>query len=274
VRDDDERVTDMASDRAAPDELMSFCRRIEDHLTRVNGGHLVRIVGPGFDLVRQWFTDGIPIGIVTRGIDARVERQDRDHPREARPASGGPRPLRIEFCDADVRSIFNQWRRAVGLTTRASGATPDDTDAATDGEAIAGDATHETERRRPSLGKHLDRAVERLSRATGRLDLPESFREAVSALMAEIAELRDRARGARGPARDEIVANLPTIDRRVLDLARQTATPEIVETARRDAERDLAPYRTRLSTERWASAIGAATDHRLRDLLGLPTVDL
>jgi len=35
-------------------EIGEYCRQVEDYLTRVNAGHLVRIVGPGFDVVRQW----------------------------------------------------------------------------------------------------------------------------------------------------------------------------------------------------------------------------
>ena len=37
----------------APADLGEYCRRIEDHLTRTNAGHLVRIVGPGFQEVAR-----------------------------------------------------------------------------------------------------------------------------------------------------------------------------------------------------------------------------
>ena len=45
-------------------DIGEYCRQVEDHLTRVNGGHLVRIVGPGFELVRGWANEGIPLSVV------------------------------------------------------------------------------------------------------------------------------------------------------------------------------------------------------------------
>ena len=87
----------------------SYCREIEAHLCRKNAGHLVRVVGPAFQMVTGWATQGIPLKVALRGIDRCVER------REARAPSR--RPLRVEFCEADVLDVFDQWRRAVGVGT-------------------------------------------------------------------------------------------------------------------------------------------------------------
>src|SRR4030095_10344155 len=89
------------------DEIGDYCRRVEDHLTRANAGHLVRIVGPGFELVRGWATAGVPLSIVYRGIDDKAERHREGQAR---------RPLRIEFCESDVRALYERWRRAIGLS--------------------------------------------------------------------------------------------------------------------------------------------------------------
>ena len=95
-----------AESRGVGVDVGDYCRQVEDHLTRVNAGHLVRIVGPGFELVRQWAEEGMPLSVVFRGIDLRAERHR---------AGKSRRPLRIEFCEADVRDLFDGWRRAVGL---------------------------------------------------------------------------------------------------------------------------------------------------------------
>src|SRR3954464_963633 len=87
-------------------DVGEYCRRVEDHLTRASGGHLVRIVGPGFEIVRQWAIEGVPLSVVYRGIDLKAERHR---------AGQAARPLRIEFCEADVRAIYDDWGRAVGL---------------------------------------------------------------------------------------------------------------------------------------------------------------
>ena len=43
-------------------DVGAYCRAVEAHLTQVNGGHLVRIVGPSFDLVRRWAAEDVPLG--------------------------------------------------------------------------------------------------------------------------------------------------------------------------------------------------------------------
>src|SRR5690606_9436989 len=87
-------------------DLLRYCRDVETYLCRRNGGHLIRIVGPAFAMVRGWADAGVPLTIVERAIDACCAR------REAR--GGAVRPLRIEFCEAEVREQFDRWRRAVG----------------------------------------------------------------------------------------------------------------------------------------------------------------
>ncbi len=87
-----------------PDE---YCRAIEAHLTRKNDGHLIRIVGPAFELVRGWAEQGIPFKVACYGIDRAFERYYAKGARR--------RPLRIEFCKDDVLDAFDQWRRAVGV---------------------------------------------------------------------------------------------------------------------------------------------------------------
>src|SRR5262249_17394442 len=99
-----------------PEDVGDYCRQVEQHLTRVNGGHLVRVVGPGFDRVRRWAEEGIPLTVVFRGIELKAERHRLGVSR---------RPLRIEFCDADVRETFDNWRRSIGVAAIESGDVPE-----------------------------------------------------------------------------------------------------------------------------------------------------
>jgi hypothetical protein len=236
-------------------DVREYCRRVEDYLTRANGGHLIRIVGPGFELVREWAVEGVPLGIVTRGIDVRVERHR---------ASQAMRPLRIEFCAGDVRQLFEHWRRAVGLTTHTATAGVEGVDDAPEPAA---------ESRRPSLAKHLDRAIARLAATAGQLDAPEALREGAAAFIDELTALRDRAKPLRGAAREEAQAELPAIDRRLAELAQRAATPDVAREVRREAEQDLSAYRGRLTGDRWHAAIAAMIDQRLRSRFGLPTLE-
>ena len=52
----------------------AYCREIETYLCRRNAGHLIRIVGPAFERVRGWADAGVPIQVVVRGIDRKLER--------------------------------------------------------------------------------------------------------------------------------------------------------------------------------------------------------
>jgi hypothetical protein len=229
-----------------------YCRQVEDHLTKVNGGHLVRVVGPAFELVRQWADAGVPLSVVFRGIERKAERS----------AEKQGRPLRLEFCEGDVRAIFESWRRAIGLSGAAVAA-----------GAEAGETAADTVPRRPkSLSKHVERAVDRLSRAAGRVDWPEGLRAAADRLLVELASVGEAARTSRGAAREELGARLAALDADLVAAMREAAPAALVAELGRDAERDLAPFRERLTGEAWARSVTITIDRLLRDRLGLPTL--
>jgi hypothetical protein len=244
-------------------DVGEYCRIVEDHLTRVNGGHLVRIVGPAFELVRQWAEAGIPASVVFRGIDLKAERHRLGRPK---------RPLRLEFCEADVRKVYRDWRRAVGLFGIDDAATgqSDRTDEREDGGDAA--AAEPENRRRPSLTRHLDRAIERLTRAMARVDLPENLRTALEPVLQELVDARAAGKNARGAARDAIVSRLQAIDDQIASALHSLAPPEARDAARLEAESELAAYRTRLPGDAWHRALSINTDRLLRERYGVVSV--
>jgi len=230
-------------------DIGEYCREVEDHLTRVNGGHLVRIVGPGFELVRGWAQEGIPLSFVMRGIDLKAERHH---------AGRSKRPLRIEFCESDVRELYEGWRRAVGVA----------------GAGHDAGAPESEDRRRPPVSRHLDRAIETLGRLAGRLEHAAPLRDALAEVLDELVALRERARRLRGPARDALIERLIELDRELLARVRDSTDPRTLEALEREAERDLAVYRDRISAETWQRSVAVTVDRLLRDRVGLPTIDL
>jgi len=254
-----------ATDGRAPAlaiDIGEYCRRVEEHLTRVNVGHLVRIVGTGFALVRNWAEAGIPLSIVFRGIDMKAERH-----REG----SATRPLRIEFCDPDVRSVFQNWRRAVGfMPSQADDALEPHADGADDDAASGG----EIKAKPPSLTRHLDRAIDRLSRAGGRLDWPEALRDACDRLLQQLVVLREQAAKTRGSARAELAARLPALDADLAESLRLHAPESLRQSLRQDAMTELAAYRSRLNAAAWERSIDVTADRLIRDRLGLPVIDL
>jgi hypothetical protein len=236
-------------DAGATVDIGEFCRRVEEHLTRTNEGNIIRVVGPAFELVRGWAIEGMPLSVVTHGIDLKAERHR---------AGRSARPLRLEFCEADVRQVYTRWRRSVGLPS-------------TSASAEVASETPETQKR-PSLSKQVDRAIEKLARVAGRLDLPEAFRETVGQAIAELSEIRETARTTRGEARRALASRLSPVDSALVRAGRDAVGTDVLQGLRRDAEGDLASYRTRLAPHLWARSVDRALDQLVRDQLGLPTL--
>ena len=238
-------------EQAAPGvDVGEYCRAVEAHLTRINGGQLVRVVGPAFELVRGWALAGVPLSIVFHGMTEKAARHR---------AGRSTRPLRLEFCEDDVRAAYDAWRRAVGISRveHASWAAADPA---------------ETSKRHPSLTKHLDRAIERLVRVGGRLDLPDGFRDEIDRGVQRLSLMREDAKGARGPAREGLAAELPAFDEALMMAARAAAGASTVDRIRKAASDELGPYRGRLTPEAWARSVELGVDRLLREHFALPTL--
>lgn len=235
-------------------DVGDYCRRVESHLTKVNGGHLVRVVGPGFELVRRWAEDGVPLNIVLRGVERKAERHRH---------GSSTRPLRIEFCEEDVRQVYEEWRRAIGLPA-GSRAAPGDS--AGDDDGAKG--------RQPSLSKHFERVLGRLNRAAERPDWPGEFRDGLESCRQRVAALRESSRGARGAARADVARQLAELDGELVTLARRFAPADLQRAIQREAEADLSAFRGRLDGEAWQRSVDVTAARLLRDRLGLPAVAL
>ena len=96
------------------DDHVRVLPRDRSYLCRKNEGHLIRIVGPAFEQVCGWAEQGVPLKVAFRGIDRYCERYYAKGPRR--------RPVRIEFCEADILELFDDWRRAVGVAAAADAA--------------------------------------------------------------------------------------------------------------------------------------------------------
>lgn len=235
-------------------DVADYCRQVEAHLTRINGGHLVRVVGPGFALVKQWADEGVPLSIVFRGIEQKAERHA---------AGASKRPLRIEFCEADVRVLYDDWRRAIGgAAAFGAGAPPE-----------AGSAPPQAEPKRRPASKTIERAIERLGRLAGRLELSGEFRDAVSQVIEQLSALREELARTRGPAREHLLERLVPLERRLLDQARRVVPADVLRGITAQAEQDLATYRDRMSPEAWARAVSVTVDRGVREHVGLPVLE-
>jgi hypothetical protein len=226
-----------------PKAIADYCRQIESYLCQKNGGHLIRVVGPAFEEVRGWARQGIPLKIAFRGIDQCCERRSI--------ASTRRRPVRIEFCAADILQIFDDWRRAVGVAPADPTAGPT---------------------RKPSLASHVERVVARLIAlrgSEGTAPLPDGvIDETVQAL----DRISEASRKARGDERHALIEELASIDRRLVALVVSLLDEATSRRLRREAEEELAAFGERMPREARTTAVEMAYLRLVREAARLPRV--
>ena len=227
-------------------EAADYCRQVEAYLCRKNDGHLVRIVGPAFEQVCGWAQKGVPLKVAWRGIDRCLERYYAKGPRR--------RPVRIEYCEADVLDVFDEWRRAVGVSSTAG---PD-----RDNGAEAPTRRHDT------LPAHLERLVARLTALRGGGD--PALAETIDAVVREIDAARGTAKTLRGEARERLLARLRTLDASLLDAVRARCDEATLDELGRDADTELAAFRDRMPAEAYQQSRRACIDRLVRERARLP----
>jgi len=220
-----------------------YCREVETYLCRKNDGHLIRVVGPSFELVAGWATKGIPLKVAFRGVDRYFERYYRTGPRR--------RPVRIDFCEADVLDVFDEWRRALGLSSQQTG-----------------------ERPGISLPEHLERVVLRLTEARAGGSLGAAFDGLVDRVAAELDIARGQPGGLRGHARRTLMARLSALDAELVELVRGALDDSTRESLEREADTELEPFRSTMHADAFTRARGALIERLARERLKLPTLSV
>src|SRR5215203_1648532 len=191
-------------------EISSYCRDIEAYLCQKNDGHLIRVTGPSFEVVSGWAAAGVPLKVAFKGIDRYCERYYSKGPRR--------RPVRIDFCDADVLDVFDEWRRALGLAAdRVSEA----------GVVQAGDQGRTERRKGASLTAHLERVLLRLTNARVQGRLGPGADSLLDRVSNELDAARASARGIRGDARLALIGRLAALDAEVMQVARDSLDPAV-----------------------------------------------
>jgi hypothetical protein len=222
-----------------------YCREIETYLCRKNDGHLIRIVGPAFELVTGWAGQGIPLRVAFEGIDRFFERYYRKGPRR--------RPVHIAFCEGDVLEVFDAWRRATGVAAHV---------------APAGEVP--LIRKRARLAGHLERTIVALTARRAGAD--RDLDRALDAAVRQLDALRATGKAPRGDARVHALEQLRAVDERLMNDARALISAAELHGVEREAEESLAPFRGRMSPAAWTAARAAAIDRAIRTMLKLPVI--
>jgi len=246
-------------------DTAAYCREIETYLCRKNDGHLIRVVGPSFEIVSRWAEQGVPLKVAYAGIDRYFERYYRKGPRR--------RPVKIDFCDADVLDVFDEWRRAIGIVSNAANPhSPDTPIPAHQPRQSPIPNPQSPSAPRSSLPAHLERVLLRLSSSRARGTLGEMFDTLLDRVSVELDEARAKAGGVRGEARQMLIERLAAIDGDILQVARGSLDADAAAALGREADEDLAAFRTAMPAEVYARTREAAIDRLVRDRFGLPVI--
>ena len=224
----------------------AYARHIETYLCRKNGGHLIRVVGPAFDLVCRWAASGVPLKVAFRGIDRCCERHQRVRNRR--------RPVRIEFCEADVLDAFDDWRRALGVSSPAS------------------DDDERRSSRKPALAAHVERAIARLAHVRGVGPATHQLDRDIEGIIRALEEIVVLAARARGDARAALIARLSALDAELIRSAIRQLDAGRAAALRQEAAGELTPFRSRMPEEAQHRALEAAFARLVRESAGLPVL--
>ena len=238
----------------APDD---YCRHLESYLCRKNDGHLIRIVGPAFEQVCGWAARGIPLKLAMRGIDRYFERYYAKGPRR--------RPVRIEFCEADVLDVFDEWRRSVGVSSEAG-------QAGRAGEAVGdtGASGADPSGPRSSLPAHLERLIARLTALRG--GHARTLDPVLDGIVRELDAARAEAKSIRGHAREALIDRLQQLDASLIDALKRQCDEGALRQLAAEADEELKPFRVRMPVDAYQQAHRACVDRLLRERANLPTI--
>jgi len=223
-----------------------YAREVERYLCQRNHGHLVRVVGPAFALVQGWAAAGVPLKVTLSGIDRCCARLEARGPRR--------RPVRIEFCEADVLDAFDAWRRAVGVTATAAAGT--------------GDAPP----RKPALAAHIERVIARLANARGGGPAATVLHRHLEQAIRDLEQMAASAVRVRGAARAGVISELSRMDDELMTAAIGQLDDERARQLRAEAEEELAAFGNRMPADARAKAIESAFARLVRENASLPTL--
>lgn len=236
-------------------DVDAYCRELEACLCRKNDGHLIRITGPAFERVVAWARQGIPLKVAEAGIDRYFERYYRKGPRR--------RPVRIDFCEADVLDAFDDWRRALGL----SGVVTDPLGGPDVEEPAPG-----ASRSRRSLPSRIETALSRLTVLRGSDQAGPAIGAALDAAVRALDALQPEAARARGEARDAVLLRVAAVDAGLVAAAIAALSEGARTEIEHEADAELAPFRQRMAVEAYAQSRRAAIARLVRLHFGLPDI--
>jgi hypothetical protein len=224
------------------ENYFNYFTEIEEHFQRRRGTLLI-LSSVDWILMETWKDAGIPLEAVLRGIDTTFDKWER-RPRKTRKVNG------LAFCAQEVLASVEEMKEAaVGAPTQ----------------------------QRRDNGLEQSRVAEYLARNAGlleQLQLPGAARELAADTAGSLRRLADSLAGETPVSMEDLERRL-TVAEEKLFAALLAATPdEAVYQVRADADRDLAPYRSKMSAPQIAQLQKQYIHKRLLEQHRVPRLSL
>jgi hypothetical protein len=199
------------------DNYFNYFSEIEEHFQR-RRGTLLLLSPLDWALMETWKDAGIPLEAVLRGIDATFDKWDRK-PRKTRKVNG------LAFCSQEVLASVEEMKEAAVGAPAAPG-----------------------EKRESGLEQSSVMSyVQRNAAVLEQLSLPGTAQTLAGETAANLRILGEALSGSAPMSMEELERRLTVAEERLF-AALLAATPdEAVYQVRADADRDLAPYRRKMS---------------------------
>ncbi|HUQ49751.1 MAG TPA: hypothetical protein VM056_03470 [Terriglobales bacterium] len=226
-----------------PENYFNYFTEIEERFQKRRGSMLL-LSTLDWALIETWKNAGIPLEAVLRGIDSAFDTYDRKPPRaKTRKVNS------LAYCSQEVLAA------AEGITEASVGSV-----------RRAPDPSLE----KSELANYLKKNAGLLSEATAVASL-KKFLEETSATLGELGEA---VAGGNGPSPEEIERHLTVLEEKMFaTLLTATADTELV-AVRSEADRDIAPYRSKMSAAQIEQLHRQYVNKRLLERAKLPRLSL
>lgn len=216
----------------------NYFTEIEEHFRRARGTGLFLLSPLDWALIETWKNAGIPLEAVLRGIDAAFEKW-----RSRRGRRGTQMINSLAYC---AQAVLREAEAMAG-TRRPARAQPS----------------------QPPFSPAELRAYLESNAAALRRQEDPVFHEIASALERLASGIEEHASDL-----EELERRLTALEDRMIAAARTRRSEEDLLAARRELDRELRPYRSRMTADQLAMLERQFLDRRLLEALGLPRLSL
>ena len=231
------------------ENYFNYFTEIEEHFQRRRGGILL-LSTLDWALIETWKDAGIPLEAALRGIDAAFDRYDQ-RPSKSKKVNS------LAYCAQEVLAAAEDMKEA------AVGAAPE--------EGVAGSARGFEP---GEIGAFLRKNAERLEQASlpsgGNISPEKLARESAATLR----DLADDVTAKKAVRLEEVERRLTVLEEKLFAALLAGTRDEELVSVRAQADRELAPYRSKMPGAQIEQLLKQYLHKRLLEKYGLPRLSL